>query len=891
MLRRWRRRLHYWLHSEERTRLLREEMEVHLAMMAQALVESGMTQSDARSAARRQFGNPTLQQEEARETWIVSWLSDLIQDVAFALRIIRKQPAFAATAILSAALGIGACSMVFGIANFALFSKLPVEDPAQLMSISPKNLRSGKVGQSISYPDFEDLRQARSFDGITAYFQFMPATISSSGEPQRYWGSVATANYFDVVRPGFVAGRGFDARRDDKKGESPVVVLSYDLWRSRFGSDGGIVGRSIELNRRKVTVIGVTGPRFRGTESMFFSDFWLPFSMLDALAEVGVGGDRLGDRASQWLMAAGRLRAGVSGKTAASEIEAIGKRVSVAYPATNRDRAFRVDSAGQLNPGIRKMIVTFFMMLLVVATLVLCTACANIANLLLARASARQKEIATRLAIGAGRGRLVRQLLTESAILALLGGIAGYTVAQLGSGAMGRSRIPLSLPIDLSVSLDYRVMLFSMALSAFTAVVFGLVPALRATRPDLTGALKDDGAPIAHLRRFGLRNLLVVAQVAICMVLLICSGLFLRSFHAAQNIDTGLAYRNLLLMAFDPSMNRYSATDARRMLDAMLDGVRAIPGVESASIGSSIPLNVEGSQNSFVPEERIADRERNLVRADIYSVAPRFFETLGIRLIDGEDFHPGVPTEDIVIVNQAVADRAFAKKNPIGRRISYLGRMVRIVGLVQTTKSRTIGEDPRPCLYFPIARDVRGNESLTGMTLLLRTRGDPAAYARMARHTIRDIDRNLAVFDVRTMDTQVSRALFLPRAAALLFGLAGVTGLLIATIGIYGVISFTVARRTREISIRMALGATRAQVLGLVLKQGLALSVAGSAIGLGLAVALSRVAASLLYGVSPTDGMTFLAVPAFLVTVALVACLAPARHAASLDPIRALRYE
>src|ERR1017187_7572443 len=423
VIRRLQRRLRYWLHRAERARLLREEMETHLEMKTRELMGDGMTESDARGAARRQFGNPTLKQEEARGTWIARWLSDLAQDSVFAVRTVRKQPGFAAFAILSAALGIGSCSMLFGIANFALFRPLPVDHPSNLASISGKDLRRGKAGVSIAFPDFEDLRQARAFQGVTAFFQFMPATISSNGEPQRYWGSMVTANYFDVVRPAFAAGRGFDAAKDDKKGEAPVVVLSYQLWRSRFGSDGAIVGRSIELNRRKVTVVGVAGPGFRGTELMFYSDFWLPFSMLDSLAEAGMGGDRLHDRGSQWLAAAGRLRDGVSEKAAASEIEVIGKRLGTAYPATNKDRAFHVERAGQINPGVRKMIVVFFLMLLGVAALVQGTACANVANLLLARASARRKEIAIRLAIGAGRGRLVRQLLTESVMLALLGGI------------------------------------------------------------------------------------------------------------------------------------------------------------------------------------------------------------------------------------------------------------------------------------------------------------------------------------------------------------------------------------------------------------------------------------------------------------------------------------
>jgi macrolide transport system ATP-binding/permease protein len=891
MLGRWRRRLRYWLHGDERARLLREEMEAHLEMKARELMEDGMAEGDARNAARRQFGNLTLRQEESRGTWIARWLSDLVQDAAFGARAIRKQPGFTAAAVLSAALGIGACSMIFGIANFALFRPLPVSEPSQLMSVSGKNVRRGKLGQSMAYPDFVDLRQARSFEGMAAFFQFMPAAISRNGEPQRYWGSLVTANYFDVVRPGFVIGQGFDAARDDAKGEAPVVVLSYQLWRSRFGGDRSLTGRDIELNGRKVRVAGVTGPGFQGTETAFYSDFWLPFSMMQVLAEAGMGGNRLQDRDGQWLLGVGRLREGASEKEAAAEMEVIGARLRSTYPATNQDRAFHVERAGQVNAGFRKMIVVFFLMLLGVATLVLCTSCANVANLLLARASARHREIATRLAIGAGRGRLVRQLLTESVMLALLGGMGGYAIAYLGAQSIGSARIPLALPVDFTITLDYRVMLFCMALSTLTGVVFGLVPALRATRPDLVGALKDEGALFGRSRLYGLRNLLVVAQVSICMVLLICSGLFLRSLNSAQNIETGLAHRNVLLVAFDPSLNHYAAGETRRVVDAILEGAQALPGVESASLSSSVPLSMEGTQNSFTPEDRMPGDEKDRISADIYSIAPGFFETLGIRMIEGEDFRVGVAAEDVVIVNQPLADKAFPKQSPVGRRIRYFDRTARIVGLVATTKSRSIGEDPHSILYFPMAKDPRGNDSLTGMTLLLRTRGNPAGYATLAREMIRKVDPALALFDVRTMEAHLSQALFAPRAAAWLFGFAGFMGLLISTVGIYGVISYAVARQTKEIGIRMALGARRTQVLARVLQQGLLLTAAGSSIGLGAALALSRIAGSLLYGVSATDTLTFVGVPVLLVLIALMACLAPAKRAASLDPIRALRYE
>ncbi|WP_321476644.1 ABC transporter permease [uncultured Paludibaculum sp.] len=891
MLRRWQRRLRYWWTSGDRARLLDEEMQFHLDMKIHELMEDGMKEPDARAAARRQLGNLMRQQEDARDTWIARWLSDLLQDTVFALRTIRKQPGFAAAASLSAALGIGACSLIFGIANHALLRPLPVDEPSRLVSLTGRSLRSGRSGGSLAYPDFADLRQAHSFQALTAFFPFMPAAIASGGEPRRYWGSVVTANYFDVVRPAFSIGRGFNPDRDDKPGEAPVVVLGHQLWQSRFSADPSILGQSIVMNGQRVTVIGVTAPGFQGTESMFYSDFWLPFSMLDSLAQVGMGGDRLHSRGSQWLLAAGRLRGGISLSAAASEVEAVGHHLTTAYPATNRDRAFHIERAGQVNPGFRKAIVLFFFILLTVAGLILCTACANVANLLLARASARHREIATRLAIGAGRVRLIRQLLTESLMLALLGGLGGYAIAHIGVTALSHARIPLAMPVDFSIALDYRVLLFCVALSALTGVIFGAVPAWRATKPDLVGSLKDEQVRLGASRRFGLRNILVVAQVTICMVLLLCSGLFLRSLNSASHIDPGFTHRSLLIAAFDPSLNRYTAAQTRHLLDALLENASAIQGVESVTLGNSIPLNLEGTQNAFVPEDKLADKESSAIKAHIYSVAPRFFETFGIRMLEGADFPPGEPQDDTVIVNQALAAKAFPNQNPIGRRISYLGRMVRITGLVATTKSRTIGEEPTPCLYFPLMKDLRGNDSLSGISLIIRTKGDPAAYAPLLRQTFRNVDPTLAVFDVRTMETQLAQALLLPKAAALLFGFAGLMGLLISTVGIYGVISFGVARRTKEIGIRMALGARRTQVLGMILRQGLLLTLTGSAIGLCVALALSRVAASLLYGVSPTDTLTFLLIPALLVSIALTASVIPARRAASLDPLRALRYE
>lgn len=477
-------------------------------------------------------------------------------------------------------------------------------------------------------------------------------------------------------------------------------------------------------------------------------------------------------------------------------------------------------------------------------------------------------------------------------MLGLLGGIVGYALTYAAMVAVSRSWIPVSMPLNLSVVVDHRVTLFCIALSVLTGIAFGLVPAVRSTRKDLTSALKDEPIRLNRSSRLGLRNLLVVAQIAISMVLLICSGLFLRSLYTAGSVETGFAHRNLLMMSFDPALNGYTGIGTQRLLNAILDGARAVPGVESAALASSIPLNMEGTQNAVVPEDRMASEETNRIPADIYSVTPGFFDTFGIPMLAGEDFRASDSAgENTVIVNRALADRAFPQQNPIGRRIRYLGKTYRITGLVATAKSRSIGEDPRPCLYLPLAKDLQGNHSPTGVTLILRTKGDPAAYAPLIRQAVRTNDPALAVFDVRTMEEHLSKALFLQRTAAFLFGSAAFMGLFIATVGIYGVMSFTVAQRTKEIGVRIALGARQSQVVAMVLKHGLALTIAGAVIGLGAALAVSRVAASLLYGISPTDPLTFVLGPAILAAIALASCLPPALHAAALDPNRALKYE
>lgn len=873
-----------------------QDLDAELREFLEAAVDqkmrNGMSRETAIRAARIELGSIEAVKDRVRDVGWESVLETCWQDLRYAGRILRKSPGFTAIAVGSSTLGIGACSVIFAILNFAVFRPLPVDEPGRLLSLSEIDRRTGEAGSVLSYPDFRDLRQARSFDGVAAYTS-LPASIASQDDPQRHWGELVTANYFAVVKPRFAAGGGFDASRDDTPGQPPVVVLSHDLWRVRFGGDPGIVGRTISINKRVVTVIGVTAAGFRGTELGLVSEFWIPFSMIDEYRVfAGIVGRVMENRQRYWLSVVARLRPGADVRAAQSEIDVIARRLNATLAQHSDNRGFHLERAGQLNPGLRRMTLALFSVSLGVMVLVLLTACANVANLLLGRASARTQEIAARIALGASRARLVRQLLTESLLLALLGGIGGWGIAVYVSSLFGLFRTPLGWPLDLTISVDYRVLLFCIGLSIVTGVAFGLVPALRATRPDLVTDLKADGRGSASVRRFGLHSALVVAQVAICTVLLVCMGLFVRSLQTARGMDVGLTNRNLLLLAFDPALDRRSDAQSRQLLRDILESAHNVAGVESATLTSGVPLTLTVSNSNFVPAENAKDPQAQRIRTDIYAVGPDFFATMGISFVAGEDFRAdraamGRPA----IVNEAFARAAFPNRSPIGGRVLGDGKALDIVGLVATAKSRTIAEAPRPSIYLPILNEYSAAEMPRGVTLVVKTTESAATYVGPLREAIRSADRSLAVFDIRTMEGHLSDALIVPRLAVALSIVAGCIGIVIAIIGVYGVISFTVVRRRRELGIRLAIGARPCEILVMILRQGTALVFLGTALGLLVAIGVTRFAASLLYGIAPTDPVTFVIVPSCLIAVALLACLLPARAAARLDPLDVLRSE
>ncbi len=820
--------------------------------------------------------------------WSVS-LDALVQDTRHALRTIRRAPGFAAIAVASSALGIGTCAVIFAVLNFAMLRPLSVAGPDRLMRLSELDRRTGEFGNELSYPDFLDVRDAPSFDGIAAYDPLLPASIRAHGEAERHWGALVTANYFTVVKPSFALGRGFDPRHDDTRGAPPVVVLGHDLWQRTFGGDPAIVGRSIGINGMASVVIGVVAEGFRGPDVGIVSEFWIPFSMIDQVESRS--GPVTANRTRFWLACVGRLRPGVDTSAARAELDVIARRLNRLH-GRGDDRGFAVERAGQIDPRLRTMAVTLFTVALALTVLVLLTACGNVANLLLGRAAYRRREIAARMALGATRARLVRQLLTESLLLAFLGALGGWLIAAYASSFLGLVRTPLGWPLDLSVAPDARVLLFCLVLSVATGVAFGLLPALRATRPDLVTDLKTDAGGLSRREWFVLRNGLVTAQVTICTVLMLCTGLSLRSLQVARTMDVGLDVRNHVLLAFDPAVRGRSDAQSRQLLREVLERAQSIAGVESATLTTAVPLTLIINNSDFVTDAGAGDSGAPRIPADIYAVGPRFFATMGIAFLQGNDFRAGqASTPRVVIVNEAFARAAFPGQSWIGRRVLGDGKALDIVGVVATAKSRSIGETPRPAIYLPILNEYVAGDSLRGVTLVARTRDGGGGTVAGLREAIHTADQSLAVFDVRTMESHVRDALILPRLMWIVSLIAGGIGLLIATIGVYGVISFAVARRRRELGIRLAIGAAPGSILRMILRYGAVLALAGTGVGVLIGLGVTRFAASLLYGVGPMDPWTFTIVPTFLMIVALMACLLPARAAARLDAVEVLRSE
>ncbi len=809
-------------------------------------------------------------------------LASFLQPLSHSLRRLSKSPGFVLSVVLSIGLGIAANATIFSVVSRFVLSPAPVGDPSTLLALHTTH-DGDQCCNNFSRPTYTDVRDnAKSFSGVAAYYELVPASIGGSGEPERVWGQATTANYFDVARLGMTLGRGFTSDEE----HLPVIILGQRLWQHRFASDPAIIGKSVALSGKPYTVVGVARRGFHGLDLILDPQFWVPLGNIEQLAPSIPGRDA---RDQHWLAVIARLNPGVSRPQAAAELKTLAQRFAIAYPQTDKGGGFLFGQAGSLPIRDRNTVLLFLGALSVVVLLVLCIAGANVANLLLAQAAGRYREMAVRVALGATRGHLQRLMLLESVLLALIGGVVGFVLSLFATQALSAFRLPAPVPLDLSVPVDWRVLLYTFALSIASGILFGLPPAWAASRPILSSALKGEDALVRPGRRFTLRNILIVSQIAISLVLLSVTGLFLRSMQHASSISIGFRSRGILMLSVDPRVHGYSPERTNQFLAELRQRVSTLPGVISAVCTDSVPLS-GGHRSDGFQVAGSPSPDYNIT--DLYMVTSGYFDTMGIPRISGRDF-AAEPANGpkVAIVNQVFVDRIFSGQNPLGRQVNGGGASYEIVGVVNNIKSRTLGEDTRPVLFRSLEQSTGTDPAFLGYSLLVRTAGDYASMERAVRQEIHLLDPSMAVFNEATMEEHLRDALFLPRLAGTLFGIFGFVGLLLAAVGLYGVMSYSVSRRTREIGIRLALGAQIGGVQRLIIRQGMLLATIAVALGLTVALAVAKLFNAFLYGVQPHDLLTFTVVPAFLILVTFVACWLPSRRASRVDPLKALHYD
>ncbi|WP_158748071.1 ABC transporter permease [Acidobacterium sp. S8] len=813
-------------------------------------------------------------------------MANLRQDLFYTFRRLYRSPGLVLAVVLSIGLGIAANSTIFSMVSHFVLTPPPVGDPSTLLSL--KTTDKNECCNNFPWPLYTDLRdQAKSFSGLAAYYELLPASIGGKGEPERLWGQAATANYFDVAQLRMALGRGFLPSEE----HAQVIVLGYRLWQRRFSSDPAIIGKAIMLSGHPYTVVGVASPGFHGLDLILDPQYWVPLGNIETLAPSTLGNTVTvwQGRQNHWLAVNGRLKAGTTQTQAANELKTFAQNFAKAYPATDKDNGFYLDRAGSLPARDKSTILLFLAALSIVVLLVLAIACANVVNLLLAHAAARQREMAVRIALGATRRLLLRQMLLESVILAVGGGLVGTALSLWATSALTAFRIPAPIPLDTAVTVDWRVLVYTFVLSVGTGLLFGLIPAWIASRPILSSALKGEDALARPGRRITLRNVLVVAQIAMSIILLSATGLFLRSLEHASTIDIGFRSRNVLMVSVDPRIHGYSPDKTTQFLTQLRDSVATLPGVISAAATDSIPLSGGNRSDGMVAE---GNPKQQAPIVEMYMATPGYFEALGIPRIAGRDFANESPTgPKVAVINKALAEKLFPGESPIGQHIRDGSDIYQVIGVVGNIKSRFIGEDTRPVLFRSLAQTTGTDPAFMGYTLIVHSEADTANLFSAIHQQIHALDPSMAVYNAETMEDHLRSALFLPRLAGTLFGVFGFIGLVLASIGLYGVMSYAVSRRTREIGIRIALGAQLAAIQRLILRQGMLLTLIALIIGLPAALAVAKLFNSFLYGVRPHDVLTFTVVPIFLASIALLASWIPARRAAKVDPQTTLRYE
>jgi predicted permease len=860
------------------------ELEAHLALHIDAGMRAGLSEAEARRQALIRLGGVEQTRQAYRERRGVPWLESLLRDLRYSLRTLAKHKGVTAIAILSIGLGIGANATIFSIVNRFILRPPPLGDPSSLLSIRTFT-KADDCCNPFSMPVFEDMRnQADSFSDMAAYYELIPASIGGEGEPERVWGQGVTTNFFDVIKLPMVLGRGFAAGENT----APLIVLSETLWRSRFGADPQIVGKPVLLSGRTFTVVGIAPGAFRSVGQILDTRFWVPLGLTRTLV-ANLPEDHARDY--HWLAVVARMRPGVSRNEVDAELSTLAGRFSQSYPASDKDIAFSVTQAGSLPEREKRAVLLFLSALSVVVVLVLSIAGANVANLMFAQAVTRQREMAVRLALGATRARLRKQFLLESLMIALGGGVLGVSLSMAATHGLSAFRLPAPVPLDLAVSADWHVLLFSFVLSVLCGFSLGVGPAWAASRPQLVNALKGEDALARPGRRWTLRDLLVVGQMAMSVVLLSVTILFLRSLESAAKIDIGFRPQGLLMLSIDPRLNGYTAQQTSRFMALLRERAARLPGVDEA-VSTDVPMLTGGNRSDGFTVPGQTEKSGAFTYADLYMVTPGYFDALGTLLVAGRDFAGEVAGGlRTAVVNKAFAERLFGNTNPIGQHVSGGRWTFEIIGVAGNAKSRTLGEDARPILYRSLDQSIADDPSEMGYTLVVHTRGDPAALSEPLRRQVYALDPAMAVYNEETMDEHIRTAYTLPRAAATLFGVFGGIGLVLAAVGLYGVMSYGVSRRTREIGIRMAMGARPGTVERLIVHQGMILVCIALVLGWPAAWALSKLAASFLYGIQPHDAITFAVAPLVLAAVALAACWIPARRAAHINPTDALRMQ
>jgi predicted permease len=864
-------------------REMSEELEFHLERRAADLERSGLPPAEAHRRARIQFGAMERYKEECREARGMQPVDDLRADCLYVFRMLRRTPGFALVAFMSIALGVGANTFVFSVLNALVLRPLPIERPGDVVFVE----NTHREYPSQSFPNYRDLRdRTRSFSGLVAY-RISPMNVETGDGAARVWGYLATGNYFDVLGVAPAVGRTFHQEDDRQPGASPFVVLSHDFWIARFGGDPGVVGRTIRINRLPFSIVGVAPPGFRGTERFYQPALWVPMMMQ---AQIEVGNPWLDRRGTFNVWMLGRLAPGVTVERATADLNAVAVDLVREFPDNNRGLAFKLTRPGLIGDSLGAPVRMFTEGVLALAGLVLLVACANIASLLLARGADRQREIAIRLSLGAGRGRLLRQLLTEALVLAIVGGLLGLALASLASSALSAWRAPLEFPVSFDVQPDWRVFLFAFATSTAAGVLFGVAPAHQASRIDPNAALKGTTQARLIPRRWAFRDVLVTLQIAISFVLVASCLLSLRGLHRLVTRSPGFDSGGVAIVGFELGLAGYSEAEGRQFQQRAVEAVRRLPGVRTAAYANSLPLSIDQSSTWIVPEDRPDLPSSEVPRAIYYQVSPGFFETLAIPLLAGRDVAPadreGAPL--VAVVNESFARQIFQTSRPLGRRFRYgrSGPLTEVIGVVADGKYRSLSEGPMPVVFRSILQSYNSTT-----TLVARSALPPERLLVPMRHAIATLDPHMPLHGTGTLEEMLAFALFPGRAAALALSAFGLLAIVLSATGIHGMVAYAVARREREIGIRLALGAHRSQLVRLVVGRIVLLLIVGGTGGLLVTAAAADLLGNVVPQVTPRDPGVLGGVVLTIVAVAGFACWTPVRRALGLDPATTLRSE